>query len=91
MGLAASSYQSQKDILTQIATRVNAIQAGATKLEAAQHAAHKAKSTSDAAKAYCDKVRPLFDTIRNEIDALELLVDDNIWPLPKYREILFIR
>lgn len=41
------------------------------------------------AEAYSEKVRPYLEKIRNHIDTLELLVDDEIWPLPKYRELLF--
>lgn len=52
----------------------------------------KANNLSDGRKmaiAYCDKVRPHFDTIRYHVDKLELIVDDVSWPLPKYRELLF--
>ena len=41
--------------------------------------------------AYHDTIAPMFDTIRYHIDKLELIVDDALWPLPKYRELLFIR
>lgn len=91
IGVAATATKAQKDLATQIAGHINKIQEGVAKLEAAMATAHKAKSVSDEAKAYCDKVKPTFDLIRAEIDALELIVDDNVWPLPKYREMLFIR
>ena len=41
--------------------------------------------------AYESKVKPYLDEIRNHIDKLELVVDNEIWPLPKYRELLFTR
>ena len=41
--------------------------------------------------AYCEKVKPFFDTIRYHCDKLELMVDDELWPLTKYREMLFTR
>ena len=41
--------------------------------------------------AYHDTVAPKMDEIRYQIDKLELIVDDACWPLPKYRELLFIR
>jgi len=41
------------------------------------------------ANQYCDAVKPMFDKIRYSVDKLELAVDDEIWPLPKYRELLF--
>ena len=91
IGLAASASKAQKELASKIAGHINAIVEGVAKLEAASDAAHHAKTTSDAAKAYCDKVKPLFDVIRAEVDALEIIVDDDKWPLPKYREMLFIR
>ncbi|MFN8278124.1 MAG: glutamine synthetase III [Chitinophagales bacterium] len=89
--VGVSVSKTQKDLVSKINTHVNNIQQGVNKMEAAVASAHKAKSVSDEAKAYCDKVKPLFDVIRAEVDALELLLDDNLWPLPKYREMLFIR
>ncbi len=44
-----------------------------------------------AAEAYCNKVRPYFDEIRYHCDKLELMIDDEQWPLTKYRELLFTR
>jgi glutamine synthetase len=41
--------------------------------------------------SYCDKVKTYFDTIRYHVDKLELIVDDESWPLPKYREMVTIR
>ena len=41
--------------------------------------------------AYCDQVRPFLDQIRYHSNKLELLVDDELWPLPKMRELLFTR
>jgi len=43
------------------------------------------------AKEYCEKVKPFLDEIRYHCDKLELLVDDEVWPLTKYRELLFTR
>ena len=91
IGIAASASKSQKDTVTQIANHVNAISEGVAKLDTALEQAHKAKSTSLSAKAYCDKVKPLFDVIRAHADSLESIVDDAVWTLPKYREMLFIR
>jgi glutamine synthetase len=44
-----------------------------------------------AAEYYCNKVKPFFEEIRYHCDKLETLVDDNLWPLTKYRELLFTR
>ncbi len=48
-------------------------------------------TNEDTAAAYHQKVMPYFETIRSHVDKLELLIDDEVWPLPKYRELLFIR
>jgi len=48
-------------------------------------------SAEEMAHAYCDNVKPFFDVIREHCDKLELLVDDEIWPLTKYRELLFTK
>jgi glutamine synthetase len=53
--------------------------------------ANNLEDTRKTAAAYCDEVKPCFDEIRNHADKLELIVDDKLWPLPKYRELLFMR
>jgi glutamine synthetase len=53
--------------------------------------ANRLDSFEGAATAYNTKVMPYFEQIRRHVDKLELLVDDELWPLPKYRELLFIR
>ena len=63
-------------------------------VEAMTEARKKANALTDAqkmAESYCDKVKPYFDIIREHCDKLELLVDDEIWTLTKYRELLFTR
>ena len=45
----------------------------------------------DKGGAYHDQILPFFDVIRYEVDKLELIVDDEMWTLPKYSELLFIR
>ena len=54
-------------------------------------AANRIESMRERAIAYHDNVAPLLDEIRYHVDKLELMVDDEMWPLPKYRELLFIR
>ncbi len=58
-------------------------------LEKAQAGAHKAKSIHAEAKAYAEKVIPAQNALRDVADELETLVADDLWPLPKYRELLF--
>lgn len=90
-GLPATVAKAQKDVLSQLAVLINKLSDSVDKLKAANENAHKGKTTSLQAKAYCDKVKPLLDEVRQHCDAIELLVDDAVWTLPKYREMLFIR
>ena len=57
----------------------------------ARKVANKIESEREKAVQYHDTVQPYLDTIRYHIDKLELLVEDELWVLPKYRELLFIR
>ena len=43
------------------------------------------------AHSYCYQIKPYFEKIRYHVDKLEMLIDDSLWPLPKYRELLFIK
>ncbi|MBX3031673.1 MAG: glutamine synthetase III, partial [Chloroflexi bacterium] len=58
-------------------------------LEAAQHAAHEADSVQDEARTFAEQVIPAQNALRDAADALEAIVSDDLWPLPKYRELLF--
>ncbi len=58
-------------------------------LDKAQRAAHKAKSVHAEARAFAEKVIPAQNALRDVADELEMLVADDLWPLPKYRELLF--
>jgi glutamine synthetase len=61
------------------------------KMVEARKTANKITSEREKAIAYHDTVAPVMETIRYHIDKLELMVDNEMWPLPKYRELLFIR
>ncbi|MBP3711670.1 MAG: hypothetical protein IJ219_03425 [Bacteroidaceae bacterium] len=56
----------------------------------ARRVANRIKDSRERAIAYHDTVAPLIEEIRRHVDKLELIVDDGLWPLPKYREMLFI-
>jgi glutamine synthetase len=56
----------------------------------ARRVANRIKNDRERAIAYHDTVAPLIEEIRYHVDQLELIVDDELWPLPKYREMLFI-
>ena len=80
-----------KDIIKEIAQRIERIEAGVTRLVDNRKVANKIETEREKAIAYHDTVAPVMDEIRYEIDKLELLVSDELWTLPKYRELLFIR
>jgi len=80
-----------KQIIQEIAERTNAIEKGVEDLVNARKQANKIDGEHQKAIAYHDTVEPKLDDIRYQIDKLELIVDDSLWPLPKYRELLFIR
>jgi len=52
---------------------------------------NKVEDAIKKAEAYEQSVRPYLEEVRNHIDKLELVVDNEMWPLPKYRELLFVR
>ena len=78
-------------IIEEIAERTAIIEKGVEDLVNARKVANKIESEHDKAIAYHDTVAPLMESIRYHIDKLELIVEDDLWTLPKYREMLFIR
>ncbi|MBR3471506.1 MAG: glutamine synthetase III [Prevotella sp.] len=80
-----------KKIIQEIAERTSAIEGMVDELVDARRKANKIEDEHLKAIAYHDTVEPKLDDIRYQIDKLELIVDDSLWPLPKYRELLFIR
>ena len=61
------------------------------KMTAARHEANRIESERGKAIAYHDTILPLMAEIREHVDELEMIVDDELWTLPKYRELLFVR
>lgn len=78
-------------IIEEIAERTQAIETGVEELVNARKVANKIESEREKAIAYHDTVAPKMEKIRYQIDKLELIVADELWTLPKYREMLFIR
>jgi len=76
-------------ILEAISRHIEEINSGITKMIDTRKKANKVDDMEKRATIYCEEVRPYFDTIRYHCDKLEMLVDDQLWPLAKYRELLF--
>ncbi|MBF1465200.1 MAG: glutamine synthetase III [Prevotella pallens] len=78
-------------ILKEVAERIQLIETGVDELVEARKVANKIESQREKAIAYHDNIVPQMEKIRYQIDKLELIVSDEMWTLPKYRELLFIR
>lgn len=81
----------QMSLITNISENVSIIKVGVEDLLKARDAAKAVKESQTQAEDYCNKVKPLFDIIRDASDDLEMMVDDELWPMTKYREMLFTR
>ncbi|MDP6909471.1 MAG: glutamine synthetase type III, partial [Flavobacteriales bacterium] len=77
--------------IRKMSERMSRIQLLAKKMRDARKRANQLDDTRKKAGEYCNIVIPFFDQIRREVDKLELVVSDEYWPLPKYRELLFNR
>ncbi len=78
-------------LIKQISEHTSYITTHVDQLIEARRVANRIDSEREKAISYHDTVAPLLEDIRYHVDKLELIVDDELWPLPKYREILFIR
>ena len=93
---AATRYQSTlldnaDKSIRDMAAHMCAIRNEVATMVEARKVANRIESEREKAIAYHDNVVPRMETVREHIDSLELMVDNEIWPLPKYRELLFIR
>jgi glutamine synthetase len=77
------------ELIREISDHVTHIKEDINAMVEARKVANKISDAEKRARSYSSKVFPYFDKIRYHIDKLELIVDDEIWPLPKYRELLF--
>jgi glutamine synthetase len=74
-----------------ISKHIEGINAKVKEMTDARKKANALTDAQEKAEAYCDKVKPYFEIIRNHCDKLELLVDNELWTLTKYRELLFTK
>ena len=78
-------------LVEEISERMMFISEQVGALVEARKEANKIESEREKAVAYHDRIAPMLEEIRYQIDKLELIVDNEMWPLPKYRELLFMR
>ncbi len=91
IGLDPSTYEAQLDIINKIAGHVNFIKSNVGYMVAERKLANSIDDIREKAIAYDEKVKAFFVPIRYHVDKLEQLIDDSLWPLPKFRELLFIK
>jgi glutamine synthetase len=91
LGLPKTTYEAQLKFIQEVSKYVKHIRESVEKMIAESDKAHHIEDTHKRALSFCNKVKPLFDEIRRSSDALEFIIEDELWKLPKYRELLFIK
>lgn len=91
IGMKTTAFKAQKNLITIISDHIQVINDSVEEMVKARKVANKMADFHQKAQAYCNTVKPYFDKIRYHVDKLELIVDDGLWPIPKYREMLFLR
>jgi glutamine synthetase len=81
----------QLEMIKEVSDHVTEIKNGVDAMIEERKKANNIEDWKKKAEAYCNKVKPYFETIRDRADKLEMLVADEAWPLPKYRELLFTK
>jgi glutamine synthetase len=91
IGLDKSTYAAQTDIINQISEHVNFIKSNVELMIGERKKANGIEDIREKSVDYDEKVKSYFQPIRYHVDKLEQLIDDSLWPLPKFRELLFIK
>lgn len=91
IGLDKKSYKAQLHLVEVISGHIQDINDNVEAMIEARKRANNTEEMHKRALMYCHEVKPYFDVIRYASDKLELIVDDKLWPLPKFRELLYMR
>jgi glutamine synthetase len=91
IGLGKESYTAQLDFIERISKHISFIKTNVDEMVAERKKANAIEDVREKSIAYDEKVKSYFDPIRYHVDKLELLVEDSQWPLPKFRELLFLK
>jgi glutamine synthetase len=91
IGLDKKTYQAQLELITKISEHLNFIKTNVDKMVEARKKANAIEDAREKSIAYDEKVKTFFEPIRYHVDKLEQVIDDEQWPLPKFRELLFIK
>lgn len=91
IGLPKASFDSQMDIIKKISEHMSIVKKSVDEMTEERKKANTIADARKLAIAYDEKVKPYFETIRYNVDKLELIVGDEYWALPKFRELLFLK
>ncbi len=91
IGLEEAAFSVQMDLIRKISGHITEIKTNANQMLEERKKANVIEDIREKSIAYDEKVKSYFDPIRYHVDKLEQLVDDAQWPLPKFRELLFIK
>ena len=91
IGVDESAYSEQLELVKAISVAINGAAAGVKAMTTARRSANDLEDIEASAAAYCENVKPIMEEIRTYCDRLEYFVEDSAWPLPKYREMFYIR
>ena len=91
LGVSKDTFKAQLNLVEVVSKHIQNINDNVESMIEARKKANNEPDSHKRADMYCNEVKPHFDTIRYHVDKLELIVDDKLWPLPKYRELLFLR
>jgi glutamine synthetase len=91
IGLKPESYKAQMEIINALALHINFIKTNVDEMIEERKKANVIEDSREKSIAYDENVKSYFEPLRYHVDKIEQLVDDSMWPLPKFRELLFIK
>ncbi len=91
IGMTKTDNKALLELVKEISKHINAIWSNNAKMTEERRKANLITHADKKAKAYCDKVKPYFESIRESADKLEELIENDSWKLPKYRDLLFLK
>ena len=90
-GLGKKETAAHLDIMKELSGHISGLKSSTDKMVEERKKANTIDDVVKRAQAYCFKVKDQFEDIRGHADKLERMVDDKLWSLPKYRELLHIK
>ena len=91
LGLSGDALATPLSIINKVSDHLNIVKTSIDAMLEQRKKVNAIEDSREKAISYDEKVKSYFDTIRYHTDKLEQIVDDSVWPLPKFRELLFIK